>query len=182
MPFDAIPNPCLPCLALANPAELPRPRGQVTYLGTMLELQHFLPDRSEVRHSWSTRSAPHLFWSERDRALYSFPGVSLPRRFSRNVSGAKLAGEAYKRWTGLNPSRRRTTRAPASRVAAAGPATYILYRSDKWPEQGETVRRPINYVHPFDAGVVAFVGPGRVPTAFMVKGGKLRLTTGGLEG
>jgi len=171
-----IPNPCLPCLALANPAVIPEPRGEVIYCGTMLELQHFMPDRSEARHSWSTSSAPHLFWSERDKALYAFPGVALPRKFKRGVSGRSLAAKAYKRWTGLNPTKQRTARAPRSAAATAGPATYILYRSDKWDPH------PVNYVHPFDAGVVAYVGPGKVPTAFMVKGGRLRLTKGGLEG
>ena len=176
--FDGSPplqNPCLPCLLLGNPSNIPEPAGEVTYLGTMLELQHQLPDGSDVRHSWSVRRAPHLFWSEKRKALYSFPGLKMPKK--RSPATGRSAGiDAYRRWTGRDPRGKTSVRAPRAAAAQAGAAYYILYRSDKWTPAF------VNYIHPFEEGVHAVLGAGKPPSVFMISGGLLRLTRRGLEG
>ena len=158
--------------------------GDLALLGTVLELQHEMPDRQARHHGWTVRSAPKLLWSPKQQALYIFPGLKLPRPKALRMPAS--AGEdpstairSWKTWSGRSPEHARTLELPKLQVQTAGQGHHIVYRSDKWG-------RSTDYIHTFDPGtlidIAADAHDGKPPAVLIVRGPLLQLTTRGLVG
>ena len=126
--------------------------GDLALLGSMLELQHEMPDGQARHHGWTVRSAPKLLWSPKQQALYIFPGLKLPRpkalrmpKAAQTTPGTAL--RSWKTWTGRSPEHARVLDVPKLQVQTAGQGHHIVYRSDKWGSSTD-------YIHTFDPGTL----------------------------
>lgn len=147
------------------------PPGDVAHLGTMLELQHTMSDGSTIRHSWTQRDAPQLFWSPKQRTLYAFVDVELPAPTGATASGP--ARRAFRAWTGRTHRSVREVQLPPIQVSRAGQGVHIVYRSNKWGSW-------TNYIHAFAPGTTVELDTQQPRRAFLVNGPPLRLTPRGL--
>ena len=163
--------------ALKDPRDL-------ALLGTVLELQHEMPDGQALHHGWTVRAAPNLLWSPKRQALYIFPGLTLPRpKALRMPASAQedpaAALQAWKTWSGRSAEHTRRLNVPKLQIQTAGQGHHIVYRSNKWG-------RRTDYIHTFAPGTLVDVdaktSEGAPPSVLIVRGPPLRLTTRGLEG
>jgi len=157
-------------------------QGATTYLGTMLEVHYALTEGQVFVQSFG-RSPPALLWSasqKEDRAggsVYAYPGLKIPTP-SLNAYEAPKAARVYTQWRDGNERPRGASEVdfPVPNVSAAKPAIAVVYRSDKF-----SPGKKIDYIHHFDKGVRVRLGPGKIPNAVYITGGRLRLTERGLE-
>lgn len=156
--------------------------GDLALLGTVLELQHEMPDGQARHHGWTVRSAPKLLWSPKQQALYMFPGLELPRpkalRMPKSAhANLGAAMGSWKTWSGRSPQHARTIDVPKLQIQTAGQGHHIVYRSNKWG-------RSTDYIHTFDPGtltdIAADAPDGKPPAVLIVRGPPLRLTARGL--
>lgn len=156
--------------------------GDLALLGTVLELQHEMPDGQALHHGWTVRSAPKLLWSPKRQALYIFPGLKLPRpKALRMPTSAQddpgTALRAWKTWSGRSAEHARPLNVPTLKIQTAGQGHHIVYRSDKWG-------RSTDYIHTFGPGTLvdidAETSEGKPPSVLIVRGPPLRLTARGL--
>lgn len=164
---------------LGGLARLPDP-GNMLDCGCFLELEWVTPS-GEIRGVKPKDGARvPLLWSHSKQAIFILPYMErtacvYPPRATEN--------ELAQVWAKGRPaacSSRAAYNRPPMRVAY--PAIQVSYLSDKFTH-GET----IPYIHHFGPQVVAYCskepfGASRAPEAIMIRGGRLSLTTHGIDG
>ncbi len=161
--------------------ELPWQGDATTYLGVMKEIHYALVEGEVFVQSFG-RSPPALLWSTSQRedraggAVFAYPGLKIPRP-TVSAYEAPKAAEVYTEWRDGNPEPRGASWVdfPVPKMSTAKPAVAIVYRSDKF-----SPGRPVDYIHHFEKGVRVRLGPGKIPNAIYVTGGRLKLISDGL--
>jgi hypothetical protein len=145
------------------------------HCGTVLALEVMGPRGTLYEHRWSA-GAPPMFWLERSSSVLIAPGAR-PGPKTEIVPGENAAKRASARWNrrfGLPGARsRRLWKLPSARaLRQQGAALRIVYRD------------PVGalWQHPFETGVRVWLGRGTPPSVIVVRGGRLRMTSRGLEG
>jgi hypothetical protein len=144
-------------------------------IGRLLALEVVGRDGTFYVHRWAPSGAPRLYWSDELRAYMAFPSSSSLR--TKIKLSEKIARKASSRWNarwGHPGGRRRTvTTIPTPKLTQQGAVVRVVYRSnfgitDDWQ-------------HWSDPGPRAWLGPGTPPSAILVRGGNLTMTSRGLE-
>lgn len=163
---------------VAGLARMPKP-GNMLSLGTFLELEYVMPDGAIRGFKFQLADKIPLMWSHSKQALFVLPQLEegpcvLPPRQTEN--------DLAQVWAKGRPA------SCSSRVSIdprpmpyAHPAVQVSYHSDKF-----THGRSIPYIHHFGPGVLCYFshdpfGASRAPDV-MIRGGRLRLTTHGIDG
>lgn len=146
-------------------------------LGDLLELQI---GNQVIRAKRGTR----LLWFPRWKALGFFEGVRWGRPSSSalvNLSeytSTSKAENTFEKWAKREATKARTVTYPAGKRSwwSAGTAFRVDYRSDKWGKTDE-------YTHDFGKSVRANVlVHGKNTALWVISGGRLRVTSRGIEG
>lgn len=167
-------NPCLPCLALANPGRRFPDPGPTVHLGRMLAL-HVALDGAIRNYRLSPGAT--LVWSPTLRALIAKPGLRLPPP-RPEAPGIGQALRSYRAWAGRHAEGSSEVVWPDATLRKTGKAVAIVYRSDKWHAW-----RTDDYIHHFGLDVMAAIAGSKTrPSLFFVQGGRLRVTADGIEG
>lgn len=157
--------------------------GDTFDLQSFTELE-YVTDQGEIRGvSFDPKDGVSLRWSDSKQALYILPRVKEsacvypPRKNEDRLSRIWAQGRPAK------CSSRTLVKNPPMRVAY--PAIQVSYRSDKFGLGDDG--KPISYIHHHEPGVVVYFseepfGARRAPEAIMIRGGKLRLTSHGIDG
>lgn len=129
---------------------------------------------NEQKHTWRGRY-PRLFWSAPQRALVFVHGIKLPRPRKGEPPRDDGAAATYERFEGrAADSWRDGVPIPKAKLRELGRAVSIAYRNeDKWGGVAE---------HPFGPSVRAWVGKLGRTKVYVISGGRLRMTAGGIEG
>lgn len=158
---------------------MPNP-GNLLNLGCFIELEYVMPD-GEIRGvKYLPSDRVPLFWSHSKQAAYVLPRMKQgacslpPRRTEDHLARMWAKGRAA---TCASPVRHGT---PPMRTAY--PAIQVSYLSDKFTHGDD---KP--YIHHFGPEVIAYFSSepfraGRAPEAFMIRGGRLSLTSHGIDG
>lgn len=143
--------------------------------GTVVALEVMGQGGTLYEHRWTGSGVP-MFWLEGTRSIVIAPGARAGR-LTKPVAGEKSAKRASKRWNSRFSLRGARTRRlwwipPAKGLKQQGAALRIVYRD------------PLGalWQHPFETGVRAWLGRGTPPSVIVVRGGRLRMTSRGLEG
>ena len=152
--------------------------GNLLNIGCFLNLAMVEPDGTIVVHSFSRTDRVPLYWSQNLKACFVFPGARLSQCVYR-PSRREAALAAV--WAKGRPATcARIGEFPTPPMPRVFPGVAITYLSDKFSHG-----RPKEYIHHFEKHVLCYMSASRgllSPRAFMVRGGKLRLTPDGLEG
>lgn len=165
---------------LPAPGRLPQP-GNMIALGFFLDANYYYPETGSILILDEKRRLPVCLWSEQLRAVLVFPKMRIPRA---EVSSASLPAllRLYRKWhDGKDPKDGGSRiRFPDYKFDAVYPCVATSYRSDKF----DAVNEYVDYIHHHDRGA----GDGHGPLIYisreciMIRGGKLRVTSGGLDG
>ncbi len=166
---------------LPNPnrsIELPW-QGATTYLGAITEIHYADRDGKILVQKFRSTA---LLWSSSMKegqaggAVFAYPGLNIPTP-TVNAHEAPKAARIYSQWRDGNAQPRGASVVyfPVPNVSTAKPAVAIVYKSDKF-----SPGKKIDYMHHFEKGVRVRLGPGRVPNAIYVTGGRLKLISDGL--
>lgn len=144
-------------------------------LGRLLSLEVMGGDGTLYVYSWQPKGAPLLFWSDEYQAYMAFPGsktVGTGMKASEWIA-KKASSRWNQRWNRPGGRQRSVTTIPTPKLRQKGAAIRVVYRSrfgkhDDWQ-------------HYHDAGPRAYIGPGLPPSVIFVRGGRLRMTSRGLE-
>ncbi len=165
--------------ALGGVARMPNP-GNMLDCGCFLELEYVMPN-GEIRGVAPPKGTRiPLLWSHSKQAIFILPYmektacVFAPRKVEDGLA------QVWAKGRGAACSSRAAYNTPPMRVAY--PAIQVSYESDKF-----THGNPIPYIHHFGPEVVAFFSKepfraNRAPEAIMIRGGRLSLTTHGIDG
>jgi len=163
---------------LSSVAKMPNP-GNTLDCGCLLELE-WVTDGGEIRGCKFAEGKVPMLWSDSQQAIYILPYMErtacvFPPRAREN----ELASVWAKGRPAACSSRVAYNRPP---MRFSYPAVQISYKSDKFTH-GQ--RKP--YIHHFGQDVVAYFskepfGARRAPEAIMIRGGRLSLTTHGIDG
>lgn len=161
---------------LGFPIDIPDPGTNNIILGTMLEVHTW--ERGAIRvYRYLPGAAPPLLWSKKLKACYAYPGRHLPPPEYR-PSVAPAAARLYRTWhSNKSPHGASRYNFYAFRTRPPESAIAITYRSDKFDEDGIMT----DYIHHFERGVYAYMTPESRPRGFFIRGGRLVLTSAGLD-
>ena len=164
----------------SNPKRGFRPPSEVVNLGTVLDVAlHPKPPKrlAHKLYSWSPRPILNwarmggkdvLFWVDGEKATGT-------KRDLEDV-GRKVLARA-RRWSHYQSDGYRELSVPDAALERVGVAEWIGYRSDKF--RGRKMR---SYQHDFTSDPVLFRGRAGSQTLFVLRGGRLRVTSRGIEG
>lgn len=153
--------------------------GDLVTLGTFIEIDAARQNGKIEAIGFGDSDGIPLWWSKKLSACFVYP-------FLRG-SACKLPPNAAERrlvrtWTDGNyrAACAAEGQIPRPRCVEVLPALAVTYLSTKFSRTGEIVR----YVHHHEDNVHVYLGPsvGGAPQAIMLRGGRLRLTTHGLDG
>ena len=169
--FESNPSPRRK--VLKNPKGMPDP-GPSAWLGSVLEWKW---KNGKDSFMWEESKESWMFiWSPKYKAIV---GVKKPKRMkkmskvSRSGGGAKM----FERFASRPAKSTNEIEIPDVKLVKLGKAEHIIYRSDKWSQNGKTT----DYIHEFGSGVQLFCGPSlQNPEVFLCFGGKLTCTERGL--
>ena len=163
---------------LPGPKRLPDPGNSIDLGpngGGLLGL-YTVNDQGVVKmRRWKTTGRlPPCLWSKKLKGVVCFPGVQLPAPTMSAYTAPALL-ELYEEWhDGKEPLGVSRVNVPKAELGPGQPALAIVYRSDKFSDDGDMT----DYMHVLGPGVTAWVGKKGI----LVRGGRLRLTAGGLVG
>lgn len=168
---------------LGGLARMPKP-GNLLNLGTggggFLELEYVMPT-GEIRGvRFAAADQQPLWWSHSKQALFVLPALKTGPCVERPPP---TQNELAQVWAKGRPAScaARFEDPPQKPMRVAYPGIQISYRSDKF-----THGRLVNFIHHFGPGVVCYFShePYRAsrPPDIMVRGGRLRLTSHGIDG
>jgi hypothetical protein len=160
-------------------ARMPKP-GNLLNLGDFLEVE-YVTHEGQIRGIRYQRSdhVP-LFWSHSKQALFVLPTLEEgpcdmpPRRTENELAQVWAQGRPASCSSRIKGMRQLP-------MPAVFPAIQVSYHSDKF-----THGRSMQYIHHFGSGVLCYFshdpfGSSRAPD-IMIRGGRLRLTTHGIDG
>jgi len=158
-----------------SPAEAPTTyigdTGDLTDLGLFLEYTYLDANGNLQIRKFPSNDPPRVFWSQRTRSLYVFPGAYVGPCEPVDTSAPEAV--MAERWLQRPPACSRVVDVPEVNVTYAGQCDTLVYRSDKFhdrnPDPVQTGSQ--EYIHQSGDGVGVWHGPGRVPAAIVITGG-----------
>jgi hypothetical protein len=154
-------------------------------LGKLLSLEVMKPSGVLIVHQWTLDDAPNVFWSEELQAYYAWPGAKVERSSSMRLErierlgldrkARRASGRWNRRWGQPGATRRVESSVPTPRIRQQGAAIRIVYRSP--------FGKSDDWQHYHSPGPRVWVAgkEGDPPQVILVKGGKLKMTSRGLE-
>jgi hypothetical protein len=178
-------NPSTRHKALKNPKEMPDP-GPSAWLGSLLEWKwsngsdSFMWDVDASLDASGRRKKKGevwmFIWSPKYKAII---GVRKPKTMKKrsNVDRAGGGAKMFERFASRPAKSTNEIEIPDVKLVKLGKADHIIYRSDKWSQNGKTT----DYIHELGPGVQLYCGPSlQNPEVFLCFGGKLTCTERGL--
>jgi hypothetical protein len=160
-------------------ARMPKP-GNLLELGDFLEVE-YVTSAGQIRGiRFQLSDHVPLYWSHTRQALFMLPTLKEgpcdmpPTRTENHLAQVWAKGRPAACSAKFSPPRQLP-------MPAVYPAIQISYHSDKF-----THGKSIQYIHHFGSGVLCYFshdpfGSNRAPDV-MIRGGRLRLTTHGIDG
>lgn len=160
-------------------AKMPAP-GNLLNLGQFLQLEYAQPD-GEIRGiAFDAADNVPLWWSDKLQACFVLPGM---KQGPCNLPPRKTENRLAKVWAKGRPaSCSAVVSPPRPPLRALYPSIQVSYRSDKFSHG-----QPMLYIHHFGPDVISHFShephrSTRAPVAIMIRGGRLSLTTHGIDG
>jgi hypothetical protein len=153
-------------------------------LGKLLSLEVMKPSGVLIVHQWTLGGAPTVYWSEELQAYYSWPGTKVERSSMRleriehlglDRKARRASARWNRRWGKPGATKRVESSVPTPRIRQQGAAIRIVYRSP--------FGKSDDWQHYHSPGPRAWVAgkEGDPPQVILVRGGKLKMTSRGLE-
>lgn len=156
---------------------LPNP-GDMARLGDALELRwaESDDDRIIVRQWEPSRGKPFMFlWSPRLWGVICLREQGV-RKAKRGEEPDAKAVDIFERFMARRPRKNYYVELTGIPMVQLGSAIHIVYRSDKWTDDG----RETDYIHDYDRGVRCYADNHEDPNIFLMYGGRLTITERGL--
>lgn len=159
-------------------SRLPDPGGMI-WLGYTVSLQYYDPETRKPIAVKNFKQLPDCLWSPRLQAVMTYPQLKLPPATESEHSVPELM-RLYRKWHNGKSAKHGVSRVqvPDPVPCSIFPGVVIVYRSDKFDADGDWV----DYIHHLDPGSRGRPGPMvyKSSSAWMLRGGRLALTSGGL--
>lgn len=171
------------CRPWPAPQKLPAPASDLIGLGVLVEYGYI--DRKGTLIVWGMdqQMPPILWWDDKRKALYAFPGTPYPPCMLLNPQRDSNAAKLYETWTKRKPECGLTELTiPLPKMTCVGASDTVSYRSDKWKAKHDDPRvvGAQEYIHKHWHEVWTWIDNVKNPKAIMIQGGELDMHAKGI--